>query len=101
MDPPPGECARHHFGSCLGRGGHGTRVALFYAGRDHVIDAAQVEAVRTALTEAGVRHDVSVHEDAPHAFFFPGHDTYDKVAADTSWERVAALFRTELQHGNG
>ncbi|MFI7007381.1 dienelactone hydrolase family protein [Streptomyces sp. NPDC050145] len=80
---------------------HGTRVALFYAGRDHIIDAAQVEAARTALTEAGVRHDITVHEEAPHAFFFPGHDTYDKVAADLSWERVADLFRTELRHGNG
>ncbi|MFB8313398.1 dienelactone hydrolase family protein [Streptomyces sp. NPDC055961] len=44
---------------------------------------------------------VRVHEDARHTFFFPGHDAYDKVAADTCWERVAALFRTELRHDNG
>ncbi|MFE5594242.1 hypothetical protein [Streptomyces sp. NPDC056549] len=41
-----------------------------------------------------------VHKEARDAFFFPGHDTYDKVAAETSWERVAALFRTKLRHGN-
>ncbi|WP_328380124.1 dienelactone hydrolase family protein [Streptomyces sp. NBC_00440] len=76
---------------------HGTRLTLFFAERDHVIDAAQVDAVRRALTAAGVRHEVTVHPDAEHAFFFPGYETYDKTAADASWEHVVRLFRDELR----
>ncbi len=79
----------------------GTALALFYAEHDHVIDAAQVAQVRGALADSGVRHEVTVHPGAAHAFFFPGHATYDKVAADASWERVVALFRTELRGGTG
>ncbi|MFF0183678.1 dienelactone hydrolase family protein [Streptomyces sp. NPDC005244] len=76
--------------------GHDTRMRLFFAGRDHVIDAGQRERIEDALASAGVRHDVTVYEHAQHAFFFPGPDTYDKEAAEDSWQRVVELFRAEL-----
>jgi carboxymethylenebutenolidase len=75
---------------------HDTRLRMFFAGRDHIIDADQRRRIGDALTSAGVRHEITVYPDAQHAFFFPGPETYDKQAAEDSWQHVVELFATEL-----
>ncbi|MGH4028168.1 dienelactone hydrolase family protein [Actinomycetota bacterium Odt1-20B] len=76
--------------------GHDTRVRMFFAELDHVIDAGQREETAAALTASGVRHDITVYPGAQHAFFVPGRPAYAKAAAEDSWGRVAALFAEEL-----
>ncbi|MCX3058454.1 dienelactone hydrolase family protein [Streptomyces beihaiensis] len=76
---------------------HDTRVRLFFAGRDRIIDADQRQRIEAALASAGARHDVTVYPDAQHAFFFPGPESYDKEAAEDSWRRVVELFAAELR----
>ncbi|MFE9122287.1 dienelactone hydrolase family protein [Streptomyces sp. NPDC007172] len=75
---------------------HGTRVRLFFAEEDHIIDAHQREQIADALVSAGVRHEMSVYPGAQHAFFFPGPASYDKEAAEDSWRLVEELFADEL-----
>ncbi|MER6395460.1 dienelactone hydrolase family protein [Kitasatospora sp. NPDC001603] len=70
----------------------GTRVLLFFAGRDHVIGAAEREEVVAGLASAGVPHEVVVYPEAQHAFFFPGHPPYDKESAEDSWRRAGAFL---------
>ncbi|MFR9772595.1 dienelactone hydrolase family protein [Nocardia sp. SC052] len=72
------------------------RLALFFGGQDHIIDADQRERIGAALSAADVRHDVVVYPEARHAFFFPGREVYDKQAAEDSWQRVRELFAAEL-----
>ncbi|MFG2623053.1 dienelactone hydrolase family protein [Streptomyces sp. NPDC048507] len=77
--------------------GHGTRVRMFFAELDHVIDADQRKRIEEALVSTGVRHEVYVYPDAQHAFFFPGPATYSQEAAEDSWQRVEELFAAELR----
>ncbi|MBB5918540.1 carboxymethylenebutenolidase [Nocardia transvalensis] len=72
------------------------RILMLFAELDHVIDAAQRDHIATALTEAGVRHDLVVYPGAHHAFFFPGREPYNEPAATDSWTRTTELFATEL-----
>ncbi|WP_173096848.1 dienelactone hydrolase family protein [Actinomadura verrucosospora] len=72
------------------------RTLMFFAERDHVIDAAQRDQISAALEFAGVRHEEIVYPGAQHAFFFPGREVHDPSAAEDSWTRVTDLFASEL-----
>ncbi|MBO2460439.1 dienelactone hydrolase family protein [Actinomadura violacea] len=72
------------------------RTLMFFAERDHVIDAAQRDRIGAALDSAGVRHEEVVYPGAQHAFFFPGREAHDPSAAEDSWTRVTDLFAAEL-----
>ncbi|MFC5181328.1 dienelactone hydrolase family protein [Actinomadura harenae] len=76
--------------------GGGSRMLLFWAELDHIIDAGQRRRIDEVLTEAGAEHESVVYPGARHAFFFPGRETYDKDAAEDSWARVRDFFAAEL-----
>ncbi|MEV5573700.1 dienelactone hydrolase family protein [Spirillospora sp. NPDC052269] len=79
----------------IGDGG-GSRMLLFWAELDHVIDAEQRKRVDEELTAAGAEYEAIVYPGAKHAFFFPGREMYDKEAAEDSWARIRDLFAAEL-----
>lgn len=72
------------------------RILCLMGGKDALIPAAQVEAMREALAKAGVRHEVVVYPDADHGFFCDQRGSYEKAAADDAWTRVKSLFAKEL-----
>jgi carboxymethylenebutenolidase len=62
-----------------------------------MIPQPQVDAIRSALADAGVRHEVVVYDGANHGFFCDQRDTYHEASARDAWERVKRLFAEHLQ----
>lgn len=76
--------------------GGGSRMLMFFAELDHVIDAEQRQRIDEELKAAGARYESVVYPGAKHAFFFPGREMHDKDAAEDSWARVREFFTAEL-----
>ncbi len=60
-------------------------------GDDPGIPIDVVEKFRTALTGAGVEHELVVYEGAPHSFFDRKQDDFAEESAD-AWNRVLAFI---------
>lgn len=73
------------------------RIACFFGGNDPYIPAEQTEAIRKALTDAGVRSEVVIYPGVGHGFNCDERGDYDKTAADDAWLRTTSLFREELR----
>lgn len=61
------------------------------AGDDPGIPVAEVEKFRTALTGAGVEHELVIYEGAPHSFFDRKYEQFAAESAD-AWERVLGFI---------
>jgi carboxymethylenebutenolidase len=72
------------------------RLLCLFGARDSLIPAAQVDAIRAALAQHRIRHEVVVYPDADHGFFCDQRASYQKQAAEDAWRRVKALFAEEL-----
>ena len=73
------------------------RIHCYFGGQDALIPPDQVEAIRTALADASVRHDVHVYEDADHGFHCDQRASFNQAAAADAWSRTVALFDEELR----
>jgi carboxymethylenebutenolidase len=67
-----------------------------YGATDQGIPVAEVEAMGTALKEAGVESEVQVYEGAGHAFFNDTAPSYNADAAQDAWPRTLDWFRKHL-----
>ena len=67
-----------------------------WAQDDAVAPAEHMEIYKKALRDQGLPHRVELHANAHHGFFFPQRHSYDKDAAERSWERIFALFKRNL-----
>jgi carboxymethylenebutenolidase len=67
-----------------------------YGAEDQGIPVADVEAMDTALKEAGVESEVQVYEGAGHAFFNDTAPSYNADAAKDAWPRTLDWFRKHL-----
>lgn len=74
----------------------GGRILCLFGGRDALIPAAQVDAIREALRAGDVDHEIVVYPDADHGFFCDHRATFHKEAAEDAWQRVKALFSEQL-----
>lgn len=72
------------------------KILCLMGAKDTLIPMAQVDAMREALKQAGTRHEVIVY-DADHGFFCDQRASYHKPSADDAWQRVKALFASELR----
>lgn len=72
------------------------RILCLFGDQDAFIPSDQVEAVRSALEENGIRNEIVVYPGADHGFFCDQRPAYQKKAAADAWERVKALFAEEL-----
>jgi len=73
------------------------RILCLFGGRDAMIPAAQVDAIRASLASAGTRHEVVVYPEADHGFFCNERDSYRPEAAKDSWEKLKAFFAKHLK----
>jgi carboxymethylenebutenolidase len=72
------------------------KILCLMGGKDALIPKEQVDSIRAALKSAGTRHEVIVY-DADHGFFCNERGSYHKPSADDAWQRVKALFASELR----
>ena len=56
-----------------------------YGGADQSITAAQIDAMRLALSQAGGSSKIIVYPDAGHAFHADYRPSYNKADAEESW----------------
>jgi carboxymethylenebutenolidase len=73
------------------------RMLGLFGGKDAMIPASQVDAIRAALAEHSVRHEVVVYDAADHGFFCDQRATYHEASAKDAWERVKRLFAEALR----
>jgi carboxymethylenebutenolidase len=65
-----------------------------YAGQDHNITAADIDAMRAALAKAGKTNcRIDVFPDAQHGFNADYRDTYNEKDAKEGWARMLAWFK--------
>jgi carboxymethylenebutenolidase len=74
------------------------KLLLFYGGDDAHIPASQVETIRKAIYDAGVRGEIFTYPNAGHGFFCDARAAYHKMSADDAWKKVKKAFLDEL-HG--
>jgi carboxymethylenebutenolidase len=68
------------------------RMLYLVGEQDTLIDASQREQIRTALTAAGVDHQLVSYPGVGHAFFWPGTPPFSQTARDDAWGRILALL---------
>lgn len=69
-----------------------------WPGKDITTKAAGV--LETALTAAGVPHDLKVYQGARHSFFNDQWRAYHPAAAADSWQRVLDFFAEHVRRGS-
>jgi carboxymethylenebutenolidase len=74
-------------------------ILCLFGGKDALIPRAQVDAIRKAIQEAGVRGEVVVYDDADHGFHCDQRASFNEAASKDAWRRVTQLFAVELQRG--
>jgi carboxymethylenebutenolidase len=72
------------------------KILCLMGAKDSLIPKDQVDAMRDALKSAGTRHEVVVY-DADHGFFCNARGSYHELSAQDAWQRVKALFASELR----
>jgi len=73
------------------------KVQCYFGGKDTMIPADQVEAVKESLAAAGVQHEVHVYPEADHGFNCDQRETYHEASAADAWEKTMALFASTLR----
>jgi carboxymethylenebutenolidase len=76
------------------------KIICFFGGQDASIPDAQVETIRKALYDHGVRHEVFTYPNAGHGFFRDASGAFHQMSRDDAWKKVKKLFLDEL-HGPG
>ena len=72
-------------------------VICFYGNNDTNPSPADVEDYRTALTLAGISHEIHQYDGAGHAFQnFQAPERYNQSASDAAWLKVLAFFKEKL-----
>ncbi|WP_218001879.1 dienelactone hydrolase family protein [Microtetraspora malaysiensis] len=64
------------------------RIVVIVGERDHVITADQRTAIADRLKADGIRHEMVVIPEAPHAFLSPGVPTFRPRASEEAWRRI-------------
>jgi carboxymethylenebutenolidase len=72
------------------------RIHCYFGAKDAMIPPDQVDAIRKALRDANVRHEVHVYPDADHGFHCDQRGSYHEASARDAWERTLRLFKEEL-----
>ncbi len=89
--PPPGPKTIDRTKNIKGK------ILCLFGKEDPMISQDQVAAIRKALEENKVRHEVVVYDDASHAFFRDVDPRMHREhAAKDAWERTKRLFKEEL-----
>jgi carboxymethylenebutenolidase len=67
-----------------------------YAGEDHGITIADVDAFREDLLRFNVPHEIHMYPEAHHAFFNESRPVYDAAVASDAWKKTLDWFNIYL-----
>jgi carboxymethylenebutenolidase len=73
------------------------RIECYLGANDALIPIDQVDAIRSALVDAGIDHDVQVYPGADHGFNCDQRATYHEASASDAWRRTFAMFDSKLR----
>ena len=62
-----------------------------FGGADEAIPADQIEEFESALSAAGVEHQIHVYPAAPHSFFDKKQDEFAQESED-AWRRILGFL---------
>jgi carboxymethylenebutenolidase len=83
--------------STIGRSGEiKGKILCLFGERDGYIPLDEVGAIRRALEDSEIEHEIAVYPEAEHGFFCDQRDSFREDAASDAWERVKVLFASEL-----
>ena len=83
---------RPHLPSAIGvAGSMACPVLALFGGGDQGITPDQIQRFDSALSEAGVEHEIHVYPGAPHSFFDRRQDDYAAESAD-AWDRILGFM---------
>lgn len=74
-----------------------SKIICLYGEKDDHIPLDQVEEVKSALSSAGIDHEVHVYPGADHGFFCDARESYHPSSASDAWERVKTTFNENLR----
>jgi len=69
----------------------------FFGGKDQSIPVASVRDFEKTLKDLGKSVEIHIYDDASHAFANPSGGSYNPKAAEDSWKRTTAFFKTHLK----
>jgi len=72
-------------------------ILCLFGGKDALIPPDQVETIRKAIADAGVRGECVVYPDADHGFHCDQRGTFHEASSKDAWKRVTELFARELK----
>lgn len=72
-------------------------IDCYFGAKDLMIPKDQVDALRSALDDSGVAHDVHVYDEADHGFHCDQRATYHEASAKDAWRRTFELFGRTLR----
>jgi carboxymethylenebutenolidase len=65
-----------------------------YPGKDFTANAGR--ALDRALDENNIPHDIKIYPEARHSFFNDKGSSYNRAAAEDSWNRVMKFFGEQI-----
>ena len=71
-------------------------VYLGWAHEDPTAPAEQLDQLREAMDEGGVRYTYDLYTEAVHGYAPRGTDRYNRFASEQHWERVHSMMRRNL-----
>jgi carboxymethylenebutenolidase len=72
-------------------------IYLFYGGRDQFIPPERIQQIESRFQELGKEYRLKVYPDADHGFFCHERSSYNRQAAEDSWQELTRFFREHLQ----
>jgi carboxymethylenebutenolidase len=69
----------------------------YFGAKDLLIPKEQVDAIRSALADSGVAHEIQVYDEADHGFHCDQRATYHETSAKDAWRRTFELFGNKLR----
>jgi carboxymethylenebutenolidase len=68
-----------------------------FGGADQSIPVEQVNSFNTALTEAGIPHEIMIYEGQPHAFVHDAEGIKSGGAQGEAWDQMLAFLKANLK----
>jgi carboxymethylenebutenolidase len=75
------------------------KIVCFFGAKDDSIPESDIERIKQAFYQHGIRNEVFVYPNAGHGFFRDGSLSFNQGSADDAWKKVKKLFLDEL-HGS-
>ena len=72
-------------------------IYLFYGGMDSFIPLERIQQIESRFQELAKDYRLKVYPNADHGFFCHERSSYNRYAAEDSWQELTRFFREHLQ----